>query len=1303
MSTVIAPVLFTETRLNVQPTSSSSTFHISTESSSLFSSRKRLRNDVGPAVDDEEFFRRHLASETSIYFRSQEKVPRSILWRVLEEAKVLELQCVDLIQDQRATSESLLTFRLSFASPIRPNGVALADSRSHDALEVFVLTTSNELYTFSLRRDLLLRPAVPSTNDFDPSSVFKSYTLSSFSFRHPHKLVALNDLEILVSLGDGSLLHLQRRAGENGLAWREMYLAQGGIAKSLRGLIPWKAQNTVRHGSVDLSSTTATDLQVSPDGQHVFTVSLDHTLKSWTPKTGKTGFQIDLVGEEKTDGRAQQQYLIGPGQGTLLRVVEVENKPDGDSYYCVVWSPRHHQFKFWAIRDADSQEYGVRDVQSDIAFSPPLDDFMGTNVWQVADFDLKPGTAWRDTQLWVRVRSGSVVKMFTISFDLLASSDDLEYAWKHQWAAVAEDAATDSLLASLSDLRLLSDSSSDDDISISSTDDWLSYLLFPGRFPPHLLEIALSLYQRKSANGQPRAPAKDNGKSLQERLRDTIADKITGTQARSSDLAKYAEETAVQWRAFYQITKYLLQRQGESVTMALDRGTGLCWSIRNEQIAPIRSCSEIEVYQQNQSTFKEQEDEWLVNSMPLADSLPDDLSLSAARLFAAARSFRYNLSTYFNRSFSSMASTLALRDAEADFSPRSRRSDISPLQQLYDQCDLSGEVQQEDFERLTESVQDLGGLGELENNVFDYLLDRLSGQPKGQESEHALARYGDKATIRSAQEILVNGRETLLDVLSLVVFMSQDLETDELAKGFKPLSLYSTIAEKLREHDALLWMASNVRTEPVKARRSSDGDSLRQSQTAQQQPTMTVLESIFIGDWQSLPFPDEPLTSLLTYWCRAWTFGSNLIVNYDGVTAHVIGNLIKHEDYRLAYSFARFLPTNSWTTYLKARLYLGEGDYDYAAASFRRAAEDLSMTSSKKVTPVEAIDTANLISPTQRELFNAGLPRFFMHCCYLFEMVKLPSYAANFAELALAELYGQDDEALNSSFVEIDKRKRSLQDSPAAMQVDLAMEEIQLLKTSELKEDILSRLFTNALQTARYKTAFSALVKSTNPAIKRSSLTRLLTALLAASPSTLLDLPFPPTLDPEVDATLLSLARKSLTTASSSAAASSPSHIQLLYSYRISRDNYRGAAEGLYEFLQWLKSQDESEYDAAHRVSEGLRSKDEVNGYGYDDEESKWETEVSETYLLLINTLASCGSEAWILAEPGPQGQGQGRKVSTGFGASTVNGEGKGKRKVVTLEDVRREYQAELDRRSEISQGRFPLIGGEEGMEVDVF
>ena len=75
-----------------------------------------------------------------------------------------------------------------------------------------------------------------------------------------------------------------------------------------------------------------------------------------------------------------------------------------------------------------------------------------------------------------------------------------------------------------------------------------------------------------------------------------------------------------------------------------------------------------------------------------------------------------------------------------------------------------------------------------------------------------------------------------------------------------------------------------------------------------------------------------------------------------------------------------------------------------------------------------------------------------------------------------------------------------------------------------------------------------------------------------------------------------------------------------------------------------------------------------------------------QAYVLLINTLACCGEgEEWLLADR----------------LEGVDGAG-AKRRLVRIADVRKEYAAELDRRSDVLHGRFPLVGGGDGMEVDV-
>ena len=66
---------------------------------------------------------------------------------------------------------------------------------------------------------------------------------------------------------------------------------------------------------------------------------------------------------------------------------------------------------------------------------------------------------------------------------------------------------------------------------------------------------------------------------------------------------------------------------------------------------------------------------------------------------------------------------------------------------------------------------------------------------------------------------------------------------------------------------------------------------------------------------------------------------------------------------------------------------------------------------------------------------------------------------------------------------------------------------------------------------------------------------------------------------------------------------------------------------------------------------------------------------VLNAYLALINVLACVEkSQAWVLAEGGGGGK---------------------KRRVVTLDDVRGEYQGELDRVAAIESGRFAFVGGE--------
>jgi DNA repair protein RAD51/nuclear pore complex protein Nup160 len=148
-----------------------------------------------------------------------------------------------------------------------------------------------------------------------------------------------------------------------------------------------------------------------------------------------------------------------------------------------------------------------------------------------------------------------------------------------------------------------------------------------------------------------------------------------------------------------------------------------------------------------------------------------------------------------------------------------------------------------------------------------------------------------------------------------------------------------------------------------------------------------------------------------------------------------------------------------------------------------------------------------------------------------------------------------------------------------------------------------------------------------------------------------------------VDKELESKAKKTLSSGRG------PEWHKILYAWRVKKGDWRGAAQVAFERLERLRQ--------------------EAKGNGGDPRDER----VVEAYLLLINTMAIIGEkDAWVLHEPVPGMKG----LSNGCGK-----EKEGKRKLVTLEDVRREYAEELDRRAVLEQGRFGFVDeGGDGMDV---
>lgn len=213
---------------------------------------------------------------------------------------------------------------------------------------------------------------------------------------------------------------------------------------------------------------------------------------------------------------------------------------------------------------------------------------------------------------------------------------------------------------------------------------------------------------------------------------------------------------------------------------------------------------------------------------------------------------------------------------------------------------------------------------------------------------------------------------------------------------------------------------------------------------------------------------------------------------------------------------------------------------------------------------------------------------------------------------------------------------------------------------SDLRTDLHSRLFNAAVQTCRYELAHSTLHLFTDSALQHSSLRTLLTKMCETSCATqLVNLPFLG-LQESVDA-ILSQKCQSIVDVTVGV----PYH-NILYAWRINRSDFRGAAAiSLERLCKLQKPRNEDKV----MISEGL------------------ETPITKEYLALINALSCVDPEqAWIVHEGDPARAGPAHKA----------GVASNKRSLVTLEDIRKGYQEELDRIAAIENNQFALVGGDE-------
>lgn len=1008
----------------------------------------------------------------------------------------------------------------------------------------------------------------------------------------------------------------------------------------MRGFLPWKAPKTIRFDNIDYPADTSTSLEMSPDGQHLWTIALDHTLRAWDIEKGTVAFHQDLAGDKDRDLQKPIEALLQPTLSQRLQII-----PRRTGYVVATFSVKTRAFKLWDVRKLDGTLQGWEDLRSDVEFSPPIEQLGDATLWNLESFHFQC-TSHHQWKLWILVRFGSQSQAYTNSFDLDDHSATLTRSWEDSWIRVDSGMASSSALKQDSQHPCELEALLVPHDAQTPSEAWSQYLFMPGRFTEATLETALVVYRRSLGPlGKERA-AHLSDRSLRSRICELVGSSVSlGPHDEGAvNFERFENAVSAQWQIFNGVVKDLHMRREEVITMRIDQEESITWLICADVIAPLRACSELEVLWHNRTLLAEPHS-LRVNS-PLFQTTRVEDKLVLGQLFYAVDSFRQSLSPSFIHCFKSVL--------EAQTSERAKEDPLQAIEAIYNESGFSGQVNDSDYDKLTLALNLVGGFMGLDDDILVASLELFQQPQKGSLHKKRLTAYGCRMLIRGAEETLALYSEILIDLLLLVVFVMVELEVNDLADTFHGGEVFVTLMAKLEQVRLLRWLASTVIERPQEpeaqlAGISEPNDFSKPHRRSSVSSSITLLEHLFVPEWATLKYPSEPLQELLTYWCRSWVSGLPLDTDFETVASRIFGQLIISGKVDLAKGFLPFVPETPWALYLTARLKVSSGEMNAAALYFSAAAAGLGTLNStlsqlscslgfaavgKYVVP-EELPSAEILDFEERECLNKGYARYYQHVVNVFEKAKGFSNASDFGQLAVQALESEADEDRN------------------------------------LKTDLLSRLFASAHKTSRFDLAFNALSQQSNLSLyvvpwsnhaefqtrltifnfsRDSSLRALVqTLLVTSSIATLLSLPYTEDLASIADSVLSDLASKPPPAGPDTTSTHSPHKI--LFAFRLRRGDLRGAASCLWNRLQELRESQEA----------GFRGED------IDDE-------VAQCYLPLINTLSLMHPEqAWILTRP-----------------RAINGDIQ-KRRVVTLDAIRTAWQEELDRVSDVAAGRFAL------------
>lgn len=701
----------------------------------------------------------------------------------------------------------------------------------------------------------------------------------------------------------------------------------------MKNRLPWIRTGSLRHGndSVSLSAVISTAVYTSKRSNNemedypqdvnslLFTVSVNHTLKTWSLDKGTLLHAVDLLNEPLPSSNTNMKTLLDPSPSQLLAVVDISLQEDHMFYLVSFSSATTGKFKFWAaLRDQDGQFERLVDLypNSEFRADPPT----ANSVWIISEFRITSASN-RDPSLfnlWVLWKSNTTFRVQNLQFHM----SHVPGSW-NKWTTATPDSLH------VSPGRTPSEVTSED-----VTDYWIDWLFFPGRFTDSVLRTALAIHE--TYYSMPSDKNDDENDPVQARVAKIIPAmvELNKNDDGSPDYTRYTYEVGLQWLRYCRLCTELDKQRSEALSLVADPASGFVWTVNADGITALRECTESEVIQHNFGTHAN-------NLQLLSERSPkrrgaglERTELSDALLLVqAASDLKADLS---DRAYDNCAWRLqreVLEDALYSFEDR--------MWSLYSNC-LEGEISDFAYEKIENAFEAMsdpqGAFLSILSSLFH--SDVHTGQTK-------LTTFGGTVLVAGSQEVININHSLLLNLAFLLILVTVPEDSRPRIAG--PEQLYSQLLDYVREYEVLNWASRTPLSIPD--RRLSAEDEITkglaglhmdaEATTVTKKRRASVLQWLLGENYgPPAPGPGRSGSLALSECIRQFLTTLELSSHGNGFSS-ISSALLAIDAVGAAVEFTKYLPNTSWGGYVKARIHLRDGGMEAAAGGFKKVAYGL--------------------------------------------------------------------------------------------------------------------------------------------------------------------------------------------------------------------------------------------------------------------------------------------------------------------------------------------------------------------------